>query len=301
MIYDAIIIGAGAAGMTAALNILRNNKTVLIIEKEVIGGQISTAPLIENYPAIKEISGMDFSTQLFDQITALGVEFQFEEVLQIKKENNFIVTTEYRNYESKTLVIAAGAQHKKINIKGEKEFNGKGVSYCATCDGAFFKGKDIAVIGGSDTALVYALFLSNLAKNLYLCMRRDTYSPNATNTLKDRIQNKENVKIMFNVKPVEIKGDTNVTSLLLENTLTNDILELPLSAVFVAIGEEPKTDIYSSFVDRENGYIITDNNMQTKTDGLYAIGDVRVKKVRQLTTAESDAAIAAYSINERLS
>ncbi|MCB9498713.1 MAG: FAD-dependent oxidoreductase [Bacillales bacterium] len=302
MIYDSIIIGAGAAGMTAALNILRNGKTALIIEKEVIGGQIASAPLIENYPAVKEISGLDFSTQLFDQITALGAEFELDIVNRIeKKDNTFIVHAEYHSYETKTIIIATGSEHKKLNIEGEDELSGKGVSYCAVCDGMFYKGKDITVVGGSDTALQYALLLSNYGRNVYLCMRRNTYSPSAEQILIDKVEKKSNVKIMFNVKPKKIIGEEKVEELLLEDTTENKELALKTDAIFVAIGEEPKTDIFNDFVERQNGYIITNENMETKTDGIYAVGDVRLKMVRQLTTAEADAAIAAYNVSKRVS
>ena len=295
--YDTIIIGAGAAGMTAALNVLRNGKTCLILEKELIGGQIANSPRVENYPSIKEISGEEFSSNLFDQIISLGCDFELEEVLSVEKSVDiFKIKTNYASYEARTVIIATGAEHNKMNVEGE---NLKGVSYCALCDGAFYKGEDIAVIGDANTALQYALLLSNYAKTVHFCMLFDRYF--GDKILSDRLEAKENVKIYKNISLNKIIGETNVESLHFINTITNEPFDLDVKAVFIAIGQSPKTEIFKDLVDRYKDYILVDEDMMTKTEGLYAIGDVRVKKVRQLTTATSDAAIAAFSITKRLS
>ena len=295
--YDTIIIGAGAAGMTAALNVLRNGKTCLILEKELIGGQIANSPRVENYPSIKEISGEQFSSNLFDQIIDLGCKFELEEVLKVEKSVDvFTVTTNYAQYEAKTVVIATGAEHNKLNVPGE---NLKGVSHCALCDGAFYKGEEIAVIGDANTALQYALLLSNYAKKVHFCMLFDKFF--GDKILSDRLVQKENVTIYKNIQLNEIRGKDSVEKLVFTNTQTNEEFDLDVKACFVAIGMSPKTDIFNDLVDRVKGYILVDENMMTKTDGLYAIGDVRSKTVRQLTTAVSDAAIAAFNITKRLS
>ena len=295
--YDSIIIGCGAAGMTAALNILRNGKTVLILEKESIGGQIATSPKVENYPSIKAISGLDFSTQLFDQISDLGAEFEFEEVTELEKEDDiFKVTTNYNTYEAKTVVIACGAEHNIIKAKGTDK---KGVSYCALCDGAFYKGEEVSVIGDANTALQYALLLAGICPKVNLCMLFDHYF--GDQYLVDKVEKKENIKVYKELLLESVNGGDEMESLTFKNTKTGEEIVINSKAVFVAIGQTPKTDIYSHLVDRNKQYIITNENMETKTDGLYAIGDCRNKEVRQLTTATSDGAICAVGINKYLS
>jgi len=295
--FDSIIIGCGAAGMTAALNIKRNGKTVKIIEKETIGGQIASSPKVENYPSIKEISGLDFSNQLFDQITDLGVDMEMEEVLDIKKENDmFIIKTDYNTYEAKTVVIAVGAEHNHLNVPG---IDKAGISYCALCDGAFYKDKEVTVIGDANTALQYALLLSGICKKVHLAMLFDKFF--ADQILVDKLLKKDNVLVHKEISLKEVTGDTDMNGLDFTNTKTNELVHIDSSACFIAIGQTPKTDIFKDLVDRNKQYIITNDKMETKTDGLYAIGDCRLKEVRQLTTACNDGAIAAFNINKYLS
>ena len=295
--YDTIIIGCGAAGMTAALNILRNGKTVLIIEKDTIGGQIANSPKVENYPSIKEISGLDFSMQLFDQITDLGAEMELEEVLDVEKVGDiFKVVTNYKTYESKTVVIAVGAEHNKLNAPG---IDKKGVSYCALCDGAFYKNEEVTVIGDANTALQYVLLLSGICKRVNLCMLFDHYF--GDQILVDKVEKKENVFVYRELSLESVNGNSDMESLTFRNTKTNELVTIESKAVFIAIGQTPKTDIYAKLVDRNKQYIITNESMETKTDGLYAIGDCRDKQVRQLTTAANDGAICAFNINKYLS
>ena len=295
--YDSIVIGCGAAGMTAALNILRNGKTVLILEKEQIGGQIANSPKVENFPSIKAISGMDFSMQLFDQITDLGAEMELENVESVEKVGDtFKVKTDYNEYESKTVVIAVGAEHNKLKAKGMDK---NGVSYCALCDGAFHNGEEVSVIGDANTALQYALLLSGICKKVNFCMLFDRFF--GEQILVDKLLKKENVQVYKEIALEEVTGDENMDGLNFRNTKTNELIHIESKAVFIAIGQTPKTDIFEKLVDREKQYIVTNESMETKTPGLYAIGDCRVKQVRQLTTAANDAAICAFNLNKYLS
>lgn len=295
--YDSIIIGCGAAGMTAALNILRNGKTVLILEKEQIGGQIASSPKVENFPGIKEISGLDFSMALFDQVISLGAVFELEEVLEINKNDDvFEVKTNYKTYTSKSVVIACGAEHNKLEAKG---IDKKGVSYCALCDGAFSKGEEVTVIGDANTALQYVLLLSGICKKVNLCMLFDHYF--GEQILIDKVESKENVSVYKELLLEEVTGGEEMDGLTFRNTRTNELIHFESKAVFIAIGQTPKTDVFEKLVDRNKQYILTDDTMKTKTDGLYAIGDCRYKQVRQLTTAANDAAICAFNLNRYLS
>ena len=204
--YDIIIIGGGAAGMTAALYSLRSGKSVLLLEKETIGGQISQSPRVENFPSIKEIAGNEFSDKLFDQILDLGVEFELDTVTKIEKNDNiFNVVTEYSEYQSKAVIIAAGVKHKHIGIDHEEELIGKGVSYCAVCDGPFYKNEDVCLIGDGNTSLQYAMLLSNYCKKVYICTLFDYFV--GDKTLVDKIKERDNIEIIHNVSLKEFKYD----------------------------------------------------------------------------------------------
>ena len=292
-IFDIVVIGGGAAGMTAALYSLRSGKKVLLIEKETIGGQISKSPRVENFPSIKEISGTEFSDKMFDQIMDLGCEFELDTVLSINKENNlFYINGEYNNYQAKAVVIATGLEHRKININGEDELIGKGVSYCAVCDGAFYKDEDVCLVGDANTALQYSLLLSNYCKKVYVCTLFDKFF--ADDILVSRLRKRENVEIIHNVSLKEFKYNNELEGLVFENTQDSSKLELNVKACFIAIGQIPNNDIFSNLVELDkNGYILVDNDLQTKTEGLFVAGDCRQKKVRQLTTAVSDGAMAS--------
>ena len=211
-IYDILIIGGGAAGMTAALYSLRSGKSVLLIEKETIGGQISKSPRVENFPSIKEISGTEFSDKLFDQIMDLGCEFELDTVLSVNKENNlFTVTGEYNNYLAKAVIIATGLEHRKINIEHEDELIGKGVSYCAVCDGAFYKDKIVAVVGGGNSALEEAMYLTRFAKKVYLIHRRDKFR--ADEIIQKRVKENKKIELILNAIPIEILAKEKVQAL----------------------------------------------------------------------------------------
>ena len=292
MIYDSIIVGGGASGMSAALYLLRNNKNVLILEKENFGGQIATSPRVENYPSIKAISGIELSDQMFSQITELGAEFELEEVTGMVKENGiFKVTTNYGEHLAKAVIIANGVTHRHMNLPNEDKLTGKGISFCAVCDGAFYKGQDTYLIGDANTALQYALLLSNYCPKVHMFTLFDKLF--GEEILIDKVKNTENIIITPWMNLVEYKGDSELTGLIFENTKDQTIHEYKTNNVFIAIGQLPHNEVFEDLVELDKGFIITDEYMKTKTEGLYAIGDTRKKSVRQLVTATNDGAIAA--------
>lgn len=291
--YDVIIIGGGAAGMTAALYSLRSGKSVLLLEKETIGGQISKSPRVENFPTIKEISGEELSSKLFDQIMDLGCEFELDTVTKVEKQDNmFFITGEFGNYESKSVVIATGLEHRKINIENEDELIGKGVSYCAVCDGAFYKDEDVCLIGDGNTALQYSILLANYCKKVYVCTLFDKFF--GDDILVKKLKERENVEIIQNVSLTKFIANDELEGLVFKNTKDDSLLELKVKGCFIAIGQIPKNYIFSNLVDLDkNGYILVNEDLETKTKGLFVAGDCRQKKVRQLTTAVSDGAMAS--------
>ena len=284
--YDIIIIGAGPAGMTAAIYALRANKKVLIFEANTYGGQIVNAPKVENYPGIKEISGYDFATNLYNQVKDLGGEFIFDAVIRI--DGNKVITNN-GNYETKKIILAIGAQNRKLNIPGESEYAGKGVSYCATCDGNFFKGKTVAIVGGGNTALEDAIYLSDLASKVYLIHRKDTFRGEAK--YQDEINSKSNIELMMNTNVTKISGTDTVTNIELDNGNT-----LNIDGIFIAVGQQPNSMIFKNAVDiDEFGYIKTNDGVHTNNENIYVAGDARRKDLKQIITAESDGAIAAVT------
>lgn len=291
--YDVIIIGGGAAGMTAALYSLRSGKSVLLLEKETIGGQIAKSPRVENFPTIKEISGEELSSKLFDQIMDLGCEFELDTVTKLEKiDNEFKVTGEYGTYGSKSVIIATGLEHRKINIENEDELIGKGVSYCAVCDGAFYKDEDVCLIGDGNTALQYSILLSNYCKKVYVCTLFDKFF--GDDILVKKLKERENVEIIQNISLTKFIANDELEGLLFKNTKDDSLLELKVKGCFIAIGQIPNNDIFNNLVDLDkNGYILVNEDLETKTKGLFVAGDCRQKKVRQLTTAVSDGAMAS--------
>lgn len=291
--YDIIIIGGGAAGMTAALYSLRSGKTVLLLEKENVGGQISQSPRVENFPSIKEIAGSEFSDNLFEQIMDLGAQFELENVLNVTKQQNiFVVKTDYNCYESKAIILATGVKHRHIGVDGEEELIGKGLSYCAVCDGAFYSGEDVALIGDANTALQYALLLSNYCKKVYLCTLFDKFF--GDDTLVKSVLKRTNIEIIHNISLKAFKKSDQLEGLVFENTIDKNTLELNVKGCFIAIGQIPENEAFQNIVDIDsNGYFIADENLTTKTEGVFVAGDCRAKKIRQLTTAVADGAIAS--------
>lgn len=292
-IYDIIIIGGGAAGMTAALYSLRSGKKVLLIEKETIGGQISKSPRVENFPSIKEISGTDFSDKLFDQIMDLGCDFELDNIDNINKNNNiFTISGEFSTYYSKSVIIATGLEHRKINIDGEDELIGKGVSYCAVCDGAFYKNEDVCLIGDGNTALQYSLLLSNYCKKVYVCTLFNKFF--GDDVLVNKLKERNNIEILHNVSLQKFIYANELTGLIFTNTENKENIQLNVKGCFIAIGQIPNNNNFKNVIEMDNnGYILADDNLETKTKGLFVAGDCRQKKVRQLTTAVNDGAIAS--------
>lgn len=287
--YDIIIIGAGPAGMTAALYALRANKNVLVFEAKSYGGQIVNASKVENYPAIDEISGFDYATNLYNQVKNMGAEFKFETVERVNEDKT--VVTNNCTYNAKAVIIATGAENKKLNIENEQRFVGKGVSYCATCDGNFYKDKVVAVNGGGNTALEDALYLSDIASKIYLIHRRDEFRGEAKYV--DELRNKSNVEFILNSTIKSINGNEKLESITVIDKDENK-KDINVDGLFIAIGQEPKNQIFKNVASvNDNGYIESDENLHTNIDGIYVAGDTRVKFLRQLTTAVSDGSIAA--------
>ena len=294
LMFDLIIIGAGPAGLTSAIYACRAGLSVKVFEELTPGGQAAVTPEIENYPGMKKVSGSDFAISLFEQATELGAEIEFERVVKIENaEGGKKVITDGGEYFSKTVIIANGAKRRKLEIPGEDEFSGRGVSYCATCDGAFFKDKTVAVIGGGNTALEDALYLANLCEKVYLVHRRDEFR--AVKNLVERVKNNEKIEILYSQSPTEIKGDNKVSSVALQNGV-----ELVVDGVFVAIGLKPDNERFENIVELENGYIKAGEDCRTTCDGIFAAGDTRTKSLRQIVTATSDGAIAATCAIELL-
>ncbi len=290
--YDIIIIGAGPSGMSAALYALRANKKVLLLEKGCFGGQIINASNIENYPALPNISGYDFATNLYNQIKSLGVVLKYEEVLEVtdKKE----VITRKNTYKGKSIIIATGLKKRKLNLENEDRLLGSGISYCATCDGNFYKNKKVAVVGGGNTALEDALYLSNIASKVYLIHRRDKFR--GEEKLISDVKEKSNIELILNSNITKIIGEEILNSIEITDN-RNNISKLEIDGLFIAIGNIPDNNRFKNITDLdENGYIIANPNLKTKTNNIYVAGDTRVKTLRQLATATADGAIATTEI-----
>lgn len=294
--YDIIIIGAGPSGMSAALYALRANKKVLLLEKKCYGGQIINASNIENYPALPNVSGYDFATNLYNQIKSLGVILKYEEVLEVtdKKE----VITRKDTYKGKNIIIATGLKKRKLNLENEDKLLGSGISYCATCDGNFYKNKNVAVVGGGNTALEDALYLSNIASKVYLIHRRDNFR--GEKKLISEVKEKNNIELILSSNITKIIGEDNLNSIEITDN-RNNISKLEIDGLFIAIGNIPDNNRFKNIIDLdENGYIIANANLKTKTDNIYVAGDTRVKTLRQLVTATSDGAIAVTEITKEM-
>lgn len=315
-LYDIVIVGAGTAGLSAAIYGVRAGKRVLVLEEKNYGGQIVNTPEVENYPGIAKISGFEFATNLYNQAIGLGVEVKLEraekienvetattssmkdlpremalttEVGELKK-----VVTDTNAYLCNSVILATGAKNRPLGVDGEKQLIGAGVSYCATCDGMFYRGRDVAVVGGGNTALEDANFLSNYCNKVYVIHRRDEFR--GEEKLVDRIREKDNVEFIFNSKVSALKGEGQLEGVILENTLDKSTRDLSLDGLFVAIGQMPDNERYAELVELDNlGYIVAGEDCKTSTPGIFAAGDCRTKTVRQLTTAAADGAVAALA------
>ena len=293
---DIIIVGAGPAGLSAAIYARRAGMNTVVYEAESYGGQIINTPEIENYPAIAKISGFDFADGLYKQAEALGAEIKFDKVTEIRPvEGGFEVATEYSGTENcKAVVLAVGAKNRHMGIAREEELTGKGVSYCATCDGAFYKGKTVAVTGGGNTAVEDAIYLCGMAEKVYLVHRRNEFR--AEETLVNAAKAIENLEFVTPYVVKELKGEPKLSSVILENREDGSEKELTVDGLFVAIGQEPATASFKDLVTLSGGYIEAGEDCRTNVPGIFAAGDGRTKKVRQLTTACADGAVAALAV-----
>lgn len=295
--YDIIIVGAGPAGMTAAIYARRASKKVLVLESKSYGGQIINTLDIENYPGEVHISGFDFATKLYNQAKNLGAEFNFEKVLEIKNYDSYKeIITNKNQYKCKAVILATGSKNRLLGLINEKDFIGKGISYCATCDGNFYKNKVVAVVGGGNTALDSALYLSDIAKLVYIIHRRDKFTGNQV-TL-DKLNSKDNVKFILNSTVTKLNPSNPNSAKKLENIEISNKEKsssiLNLDGLFVAIGRMPENESFQKILNLNSlGYIMSDETCKTEIEGIFAAGDIRAKGLRQLVTAISDGAVAA--------
>lgn len=296
--YDIIIVGAGTAGLSAAIYGVRAGKTVLVLEGENYGGQIINSPEVENYPGIAKISGFEFATGLYEQAQNLGAEIEFEAATKIEKEGkDFVVYTAEREIPCHSVVLATGARNRPLGVENEESFVGAGVSYCATCDGAFFRGQVTAVVGGGSTALEDAEFLSAYCEKVYLIHRRDEFR--GEQWLVESLRKKENVEFVLNAVVTDIIGDGSVRGIRVKDTKTGESREISVAGLFVAIGQMPDNKSFESLVELdEGGYIRAQEDCKTTNDGIFAAGDCRTKTIRQLTTAAADGAVAGLAACE---
>ena len=300
MIFDLIIIGSGAAGMTAAVYAKRAGMRVLICEKSGAGGQVALTSTIENYPSYQKIEGYELAASMKAQIDALGVESVSADVTGLSKDGDvFTVQTSSGDFSAKTVVIANGVKRRELHIEGEDRLKGRGISWCAVCDGGFFRRKTVAVIGAGNSALGDAVYLSQICEKVYVIFRRE--HPTASKSYLDRLSDLSNVILMPRHIPLEFIGEKRITALRVKNIDTEEEKELEVGGVFEAIGLLPDNEIFKDLVELdENGYIITDREMKTKTAGLFAAGDTTQKHLRQIITACADGAVAATSAHEYL-
>ena len=291
--YDTLIIGAGPAGMTAALYAARSNLKVALLEAGIPGGQMNNTADVENYPGYALISGPELAEKMFEPLENLGVEHVFGHVQRIEDQGDFKkVITEDEVYESKTVIIATGAFHRQLNVPGEAEFNSRGVSYCAVCDGAFFRDEDLLVVGGGDSAVEEAIFLTQFAKSVTIVHRRDQLR--AQKVLQDRAFANEKISFVWDSVVEAIHGnERKVTGVTFKNIKTGETSQADFGGIFIYVGLDPVSEFVADLGIRdESGWIVTDDHMKTSVAGIYAIGDVRQKDLRQITTAVGDGAIA---------
>ncbi|MBR4618235.1 MAG: thioredoxin-disulfide reductase [Bacilli bacterium] len=290
--YDTIIVGAGPAGLTSAIYTCRAKKKTLVLEALSYGGQIINTLDIENYPAAPHISGFDFATKLYNQAKELGAEIVFEKVVDIKDNTDYKeVITKNNTYKTKTIILATGAENRKLGLENESNLIGRGVSYCATCDGAFYKGKDVAIQGGGNTAIEEAIYLSDIAKTVYLIHRRDEFR--AEETLINQLKEKENVKFILNSNVTKLNANEKLESIEVTNKDGQSTI-INISGLFIAVGRVPENENFRKIIKlNEAGYVEAKEDCHTNVEGIFTAGDNRVKTVRQLVTATADGAVAA--------
>lgn len=293
--YDIIIVGAGPAGLTAALYALRADKTVLVLEKGTFGGQITYSPQIENYPGYAQISGNEFAEKLIDQVLSQGAEIEMETVTAIRDNGaTKTVVTEDGEHEAKAVIIATGVKHRQIGLPNENEFVGEGISYCAVCDGAFFKGQTVAVLGGGNSALQEAVLLSEGCEKVYVIQNLDYFTGEAR--LVEKLKQKDNVEFIMGTVISALNGEKTLESLTLRKESDGSESNLDVNGLFVAIGLIPSNDAFADIVGLDEwGYVDSDESCLTKTEGIFVAGDCRKKQIRQITTAASDGSVAALA------
>jgi len=292
--YDTIIIGAGPAGMTAALYAARSNLKVALLERGIPGGQMNNTADIENYPGYANISGPELAEKMFEPLENLGVEHLFGLVEKIEDRGDFKeIITEDERFEAKTVIIASGANHRHLGVPGEKDYNSRGVSYCAVCDGAFFRDEDLLVVGGGDSAVEEAIFLTRFAKSVTIVHRRDELR--AQKVLQDRAFANEKIRFVWDSVVESIHGDERkVTGVTFKNVKTGEVSQAEFGGIFIYVGLDPVSEFAADLgITDEAGWILTDHQMKTSVAGVYAVGDVRQKDLRQITTAVGDGAIAS--------
>ena len=295
-----IVVGAGPSGITACIYLKRAGFDPYLIECSMPGGKISSTFKVDNYPGFDSISGADLAFKMMDQLQKNEIEIHFETVLEVKKKEELVyIKTDSEEYQTEAVIIATGTKEKKLNIPGEEEYFHKGISFCAVCDGGFFKNEPMAIIGGGNSALEEALYLENIAKPLYLIHRRKEFR--GDQILIDELEKNENVKILTPYIPLRFIGEDKLTSLVIENVETKEQLTIEVNAAFEYVGASANTSfIKDKEILDEKGYIIVNSKMETAVKGIYAAGDVTVKELRQIVTASNDGAIAAINVSSYL-
>ena len=290
--YDAVIIGSGPAGLTAAIYLLRACKKVLILEKESIGGQITASSKVENYPGFSSISGMDLMNRLYEQVVNLGGEVLLEEALEIKDGKVKEVVTDVNSYKTKTIILALGSKNRLLNIEKEQEFIGNGISFCVSCDGAFYEGKEVVVVGGGNSAVQEAISLADICKKVYIVQNLNRFT--CEENLKEKLKSKNNIEIFYESKVVSYLGEEEIKGVKIKTL--KDEFTLNVDGVFLAIGLVPQTDFISPFISLDNNNYVLAEDTFTNKKGIFAAGDCRQKDFRQLTTAVSDGTVAALNV-----
>ena len=290
--YDIIIVGAGPAGLTAAIYACRAEKSTLVLEAKTYGGQIINTPDIANYPVAPGISGFDFAAKLYKQAKDLGATVKFEKVTEVRDGDVKTVVTPKNAYEAKAVIIATGAENRKLGVADEDKLIGRGVSYCATCDGNFFRKKIVAVAGGGNTAVEDALYLADLAEKVYLIHRRDSFRADAA--LVSKLKARENVELVLNCNVTKLLHDERLTGVEVTDKLTGETRTLDVSGLFVAVGQVPENQNFAQLIELDSGgYAVAGEDCLTRASGIFVAGDNRTKEVRQLITAAADGAVAA--------
>ncbi|HOC97928.1 MAG TPA: thioredoxin-disulfide reductase [Bacilli bacterium] len=293
--YDCLVIGAGPGGLTAAIYCSRANLKVAVLEKLMPGGQVASTYKIDNYPGVPEVSGVDLALKMFDQATALGVEYLPMEVTGIKKEKDiFLVKTNDQTLKAKTVIVATGTKNRKLHVEGEEKYLGRGISFCAICDGSFYQGQDVLVVGGGNSALEESLYLSSIVKQVYIINITD--EPTAFKNVQDKVKKTKNIEVFNNSEVIAFEGDDSLKEVKVKNLKTKEVTSFKVNGCFEYIGHIPNTDFLKDLgILNKYGYIVVDERKETKVKGLFGVGDVIDKEIRQITTATGDGTIAALN------